>query len=340
MSEQQAVGPTTGMSGQSARLAPHPGSPILSVVIINYNGARFLPELLESLKEQTFRNFHTRLVDNASSDGSLDLLRNEYPWVEVTALQSNEGFSRAGNRGVAAATAPWVLFLNPDIRLEPGCLEELLKVAGTDPAIAAVACKMRLYSQPERLNGVGGAMNYLGYTWDRGMFEKDRGQYDRCDEVLFASAGAGLFRRSAFLDSGGFDETFFMYHEDVDLCWRLWLLGHRVVTAPGAVVYHHFSASTRQSRGMQWREALGERHNMRALLKNYEWKNLFRAGLGLLRLRQPPRRKLVQLRNFAWNLVRLLGTLRERRRIQRLRRRQDRELEPLIVQSERVPIRL
>ena len=230
--------------------------------------------------------------------------------------------------------------MNPDLKLDPGWLEELVRAAEGDSNIAAVASKLLLYGEARKLNGVGGMMNTLGYTWDRGMFEADRGQYDEPAEVLFASAGAALFRRSTFLEAGGFDERFFMYHEDVDLCWRLWLLGFRVVTAPGAVAFHHFGGSTRDSRGMLWRELMGERHNIRALIKNYQFVNLVRALAGLILLPQPWSRKLGQLRNLLWNLWVLPDTLRERHRISRRRVRNDRDLAHLIVKSKDVPITL
>ncbi len=124
------------------------------------------------------------------------------------------------------------------------------------------------------------------------------------------------------------------------LGWRLWLLGFRIITAPAAVAFHHFGGSTGVERGFGWREVLGERHNIRALLKNYEPRNAIRALLGLLLLPQPPRRKLAQIGNFAWNLLRLPDTLRERWRIQSRRRRSDVQLARLIVDSKDVPIRL
>ncbi len=142
------------------------------------------------------------------------------------------------------------MLLNTDIKAEPGWLAALLGVIGSHPGAAAVSSKMMLYDRPRILNGVGGCMNRLGYTWDRGMFEEDRGQYDRISEILFASAAAALFDRERFLEVGGFDESFFMYHEDVDLCWRLWLRGYEVLSAPDAVVHHHFGATTRQSRSL------------------------------------------------------------------------------------------
>jgi GT2 family glycosyltransferase len=320
--------------------APSITSPQATVVIINYNGRRFLDELLDSLQRQSLREFETLMIDNASSDDSAGYVRNNYPRVKVLAQDANLGFARAGNLGVQAAQAPFVAMLNTDIRLDPRWLEELLAVGRAGAETAAVASKLRLYHKPEVLNGVGGCMNYLGYTWDRGMFEEDKGQYDEPAEVLFASAGAALFRRSAYLQARGFDERFFMYHEDVDLCWRFWILGHRVRTAPQAIAYHHFGASTKQEKSLMWRELMGERNNIRALLKNYEPRNLRRALARLLLLKQPRKRKFGQVWNLAWNLRQLPDTLNQRRRIQRNRRRSDSELEHLIVQSPHVPVSL
>ena len=309
-----------------------------SVAVINYNGRPYLEELLGSLERQTRRPRETLLVDNASRDRSLVYVRREFPRVRVLPQERNLGFSRAANLAAESARGTWLVLLNTDLLLEPDWLEELVAAAGQDPSIAAVSSKLRLYGRPRRLNGVGGCMNRLGYTWDRGMGEEDRGQYDRSREVLFACAGAALFHRSRFLEAGGFDPRFFMYHEDVDLCLRLWLRGFRVVTAPRAIAYHHLSASTREDRGLLWREILGERHNLRTLLKNYQAANLARALWGLLTLRQPVRRKWAQLGNLAWNLRWLPETLRLRRRIQRERRVTDAQLKRLIVQSRHVPI--
>jgi len=322
-----------------ATAAP-PGRPRASAIVINYKGRAFLEELLTSLSAQTLPDFEVIFVDNASGDGSLDVARSLCPGCRIVAHDSNLGFARAANLGASLAASEWLVFLNPDLKLDSGWLENLVRAADSDSRIGAVASKMFLYHEPEKLNGVGGMMNYLGYTWDRGMFESDHGQYDEPADVLFASAGAALFRRSSFLAAGGFDERFFMYHEDVDLCWRLWLLGFRVVTAPQAVAFHHFGGSTKENRGLMWRELMGERNNMRALLKNYQFPNLARALAGLLLLPQPRPRKMAQLRNLLWNLRVLPDTLRQRRRIARLRVRSDRDLAHLIVKSKHVPITL
>lgn len=314
--------------------------PQLSLVIVNYNGKAFLPDLFESLGGQVFTDFEVLFVDNASSDGSARWVRERYAAVRIFENATNLGFSKANNLAVARARGEFVATLNTDIRLDRNWTREIIAPLERDPCVAAAASKMYLASAPAILNGVGGAMNFLGYTWDRGMFEVDRGQYDDPADVLFACAGAAAFRKSAYIAAGGFDEKYFMYHEDVDLCWRLRLLGYRVVTAPAAVVFHHFGGTSQQALGLSRREELGERHNIRTLIKHYEPNNLLKTFWRLLRLRQTPRRKFVLLKNMAWNLFWLPDTLAERRRIQRQRQKSDSEIRHLIVQCDSVPVEL
>jgi GT2 family glycosyltransferase len=312
---------------------------LVSVVIVNYNGRKFLDELLTTLDAQTFRDYETLFIDNASQDGSVSHVAANYGWVRVLPQSSNLGFARACNLGARESQSEYVAFLNADLRLDAHWLAELVSVADHNNVVAAVASKLLLYADRERLNGVGGGMNYLGYTWDRGMLEIDRGQYDCSDAVLFASAGAALFRRHTYLDAGGFDEKFFMYHEDVDLCWRLWLLGFRVVTAPKAVAYHHFGGSTREARSADWRELIGERNNIRALIKNYEAPSAARALRDMALLPLLPRRRTQQWLNFLWNIIQLPDTLVRRRAIQRARVRSDAEIVHLIRQDRNVAIK-
>lgn len=315
-------------------------SSFLTVIIINYNGQKFLSELFDGLDSQGLVDFCILFVDSGSTDNSTEWVRKRSPEARVMELGDNVGFARAANLGVSESSSRYIVLLNPDLRLEPSWLEELAKPAESRQDIAAVASKMLLYDRPHLLNGVGGCMNRLGYTWDRGMFEEDQGQYDTPCETFFASGAAALFRRRVFLHSGGFDERFFMYHEDVDLCWRLWLLGHQVITSPRAVVYHHFGGTTRATKGLVWREILGERNNIRSIIKNYELRNVLRTLKDHLLIRSPARRKFAQCKNFWWNLCYLGDTLSERRRIQSSRIRSDSDLASLIVQSKNVPVRI
>ena len=309
---------------------------LVSVIIVNYNGENDLPACLQSLRLQTLSPAQILLVDNNSTDASCAVARR---FAEVTLIRNREnaGFSRAVNLAAAAATGEILALLNNDVEVTPSFIE-LGAAAMHNPTVAAAAAKILFFDRRNVINGVGGGMNCLGYAWDRGLHEIDGGQYNQPEEVFFASGGACFLRRSVFLELGGFDPRFFMYHEDVDFCWRARLAGWRIITCPDAVVYHKYGTATRRELGWDRREILGERHNLRSLLKNYSLGNALAAWLQILLLPLSGRRKWEQLRNFAVNLAWLPDTLRQRSRVQRQRQVSDDSLKQLILQSHRVPV--
>jgi GT2 family glycosyltransferase len=209
-----------------------------------------------------------------------------------------------------------------------------------DEHVAATSSKLRFLGDQHTLNGVGGGMNYLGFSYDLGMYERDCGQRDDPREVLFPCGAACAIKCSVFEEAGGFDDQFFMYHEDVDLGWRLHLLGYSILTAPRSVVYHRFGGTSRRAASEFFRERLGLRHDLRSLLKNYQWSTLLRVLpeflARLLKLAWATR----SFRFFhclGWNLWHLPSTLRERRIVQRSRRASDRQLAALILPHAHVP---
>lgn len=314
--------------------------PDVSVIVVNFNGLRHLKDCFSSLQAGSFRNFELLFVDNGSSDTSCDYVSRQYPWVKILSMGYNSGFSKANNYAVHRAEGRYLAFLNNDIETDPGWLEHLVAAAEKNKKVSAFASKMRLYDLREILNGVGGCMNRVGYTWDRGMFEPDRGQYDRSEEVFFACAGACLMRREAFEAAGGFDELFFMYHEDVDLCWTLRQMGGDILTVPQAVVYHKFGGTSAETMGTGRREYMGERHNICSLIKHYEAGNLMRAIVSLMNQYRSPQRKWIFLGNLAWNLRRLPAILARRSRIRARKQRRDEDLASLIFPSKYVPLSL
>jgi GT2 family glycosyltransferase/glycosyltransferase involved in cell wall biosynthesis len=215
----------------------------LAVVIPNWNGLKWLRGCLDSIAGQTRPPDQTIVVDNGSTDGSLELLRAEYPWVEVVELGHNTGFAVAANRGIDAAAADAVALVNTDVVLAPDWLERMSRALDSDPQAAAVACKMVDLSDPRRLYDTGDVMRRDGACVQRGRFELDDGRFDEPGEVFGACAGAGLYRRSAVLAVGGFDERFFAYIEDVDLALRLRLAGWRCRYEP-AVARHASEGSS------------------------------------------------------------------------------------------------
>ena len=217
--------------------------PRASVVIPNWNGERLLPACLDSLRAQCETDFETIVVDNASADGSLELLKRAYPEVRVVALPRNLGFTGGVNAGIRAATAPVVVLLNSDVEAAPEWLAGVLAAFASDPAVGMVASKIMLHDHRDVFNSAGDQFGRNGVPQNRGVWEQDEGQYDEREYVFGPCGGAAAYRRSLLLDVGPFDERLFMYLEDVDLAWRAQLLGYRCLYEPSAVVYHRLSAT-------------------------------------------------------------------------------------------------
>lgn len=258
--------------------------PLISVVIPNWNGRRFLPPCLEALRRQTWTRREVLVVDNGSSDGSLEMLRRAYPEVRLLRFPTNRGFSAAVNAGIAAARGDCIALLNNDTEAEPRWLEALHGALGVDPALGFAASQMRCFRQRHLLDGAGDAYTRYGLAFPRGHLRPARGRYDRPDEPFSACAGAALYRRALFEQSGLFDEDFFCYLEDVDLCFRGRWRGFRGVYVPDAIVYHHGAGSS----GRRF-TPFQIRHDVRNML-NVMTKNLPREvllpGLGRIFLYQ------------------------------------------------------
>ncbi len=208
-----------------------------AVVIPNWNGARWLPGCLASLAEQTLPPSETIVVDNGSTDGSLELLQESHPEVRVIELGRNTGFAFAANRGIEAARAGTLALVNTDVTLEPDWLERMSGALEADPRAASAASKMLDLSRPSLIYDAGDILRRDGACEQRERFRPAAGRCDERGEVFAACAGAALYRRDAVLSVGGFDERFFAYLEDVDLGLRLRLAGFTCAYEP-AVAYH------------------------------------------------------------------------------------------------------
>ncbi len=217
----------------------------VSVIIPNYNGRRFLAVCLDALRRQTYDHALTEiiLVDDASSDDSVAFVRQHYPEVIVVQMPRNSGLAAACNAGARVASGELLVMLNNDTEVEAGWLEALVACAVAHPQAGAIASKMLLFDRRDTLHNAGDVMAVDGIPRNRGVWERDTGQYD-ADPVIFGGCGGGVaYWRAAWEQAGGFDERLFMYLEDVDLAWRLQLLGWRAVFAPAARLYHHLSAT-------------------------------------------------------------------------------------------------
>jgi GT2 family glycosyltransferase len=217
--------------------------PLLSIIIPHYNAKAFLGPCLEALERQSYSCLEVILVDNGSSDGSVELTRHSYPKVKIVELGQNLGLTGAINRGVAQASGEIVVALNNDTEVAPGWAQALVDALQAYPDAGIVASKMLLFNQRDKLHSAGDGFGTDGIPINRGVWQQDTGQYDSDCYIFGGCGGAVAYRRDMLVDIGLFDEELFMYLEDVDLNWRAQLAGYRAVFAPRAVVYHHLSAS-------------------------------------------------------------------------------------------------
>jgi len=239
----------------------------ISVIIPNFNGANFLHGCLSSLENQTFRNFEVIVVDNGSRDSSVTLIKNNYPWVRLIELSENTGFAKACNTGIKASQGEYVAILNNDTEVMPGWLEELYKAIEADKEAGMAASKILLNMESREIDSVGMLIYPDGIGRQKGRGEIDRKQFDSDKETLFAHGCAAMYRMDMLKEIGLFDEDFFAYAEDTDLGLRGRFAGWKAVTAPKAVVYHKYSATTGKYSSLK--AMLIERNRIMAAVKNF-----------------------------------------------------------------------
>lgn len=213
------------------------------VLIPNWNGAHLLPDCLDALQRQTWTDFQAWVLDNGSTDGSLDLVRERYPEVVACDLGFNGFFAGAVNDGIRRTDSELVILLNNDTEADPHWLEELVGALDASPWASMAASKLLLFDRREVIHSAGDYFSVDGVPGNRGVWTEDDGRFDDDTVIFGACGGAAVYRRTLFDDIGLFDEDFVAYCEDVDLNFRAQLRGHRCVFAPRAVVYHRLSAT-------------------------------------------------------------------------------------------------
>jgi GT2 family glycosyltransferase len=223
-----------------------PTSPSVSVIILSWNSAEHLPHCLASLSIQTFQHFEVIIVDNGSSDPGLEALEQKYPTLDLhlERLGSNRGFAVANNIGAGLARGRWLALLNADAFPKPDWLEKLLEAASKHPEFSFFSSRQLQFAHPDILDGAGDEYHISGLAWRRFYNHPAQNYGLKEEEVFSACAAAAIYNRDDFLRVGGFDESYFAYFEDVDLSFRLRLVGGRCLYVPGAEVCHVGSASS------------------------------------------------------------------------------------------------
>jgi len=220
-------------------------TPLVSIIIVNWNGIVHLPDCLDSLAAQTFRDFEVVLVDNGSRDDSVSFVRAHYSWVSVVPLPENVGFASGNNRGLEHASGKYIVTLNNDTRAEIDWLDNLVKAADADPTAGMIGCRICSFSNPDTIDSIG--MGICPDGMSRGMFRNKHWStvsLPEVMEVLFPSACAALYKREMIEEIGFFDDDFFAYAEDSDLGLRGRVSGWGAILATQAVVYHKYSQTS------------------------------------------------------------------------------------------------
>jgi GT2 family glycosyltransferase len=246
--------------------------PTVSVIVLNYNGLQYMEDCFGSLSQLDYPVERVELVlaDNASNDGSVEYVRERFPHVRIIQFDRNYGFCTGNNRAAAQSQSEFVAFLNSDMRVEPRWLAGLVEALDqeNEPDVICSASKA-LNWNGESIDFAGILLSFLGHGRADGYCDPDTTAYDHLRYILAPFGGAMLIDRQVFLEAGGFDEDFFMYFDDIDLGWRLWILGYKVVFAPQSVCYHvHFGSSSKQPHAKI--HYLYERNALYTIIKNYE----------------------------------------------------------------------
>lgn len=240
----------------------------VTVVIPNYNGIRFLEECLDSLYHQDPGTpaYRVCVVDNGSSDGSLELLQTKFPQVHVEALLQNTGFCRAVNLGIRLSNTPYVILLNNDTKVKPGFIKSLCNSIEQREDAFSVSAKMLMWDNTELLDDAGDRYCVLGWAYGRGK-GKAADRYNSSCRIFSACGGAAIYRKAIFEEIGYFDEAHFAYLEDLDIGYRAQIFGYRNYYEPSAEVIHYGSASS-GSRYNEFKTVLSAENNIYVVGKN------------------------------------------------------------------------
>jgi len=209
----------------------------LAIVVLNYNGNKFVDLLYSTINQQSYNKFDLIILDNASTDNSLDTIKKIVKNGKIIEFKRNIGYAGAFNYAASHLHYDYLLFLNNDLSLDKNCVEELMKLNKKYPCCIIINSKIMCWENRNIIDSAGGKLTYVGGAYLIGNGETD---IQRINKIIGTAHGASmLVNRNLFLKIGGFDPDFFMYHEEVDLCWRSWLYNYPIIYASSSIVYHY-----------------------------------------------------------------------------------------------------
>ncbi|RLE64456.1 MAG: hypothetical protein DRN53_00870 [Thermoprotei archaeon] len=260
-------------------------APLVSVVIVNYNDEEHIVKCLNSVFKSQYPLFEVIFIDNGSTDQSVKLIQKLYKdklndcSLRVFLNKINLGPAKARNIAAKHAKGKYLAFLDSDTEVDPLWLYEAIKIMESDSSIGAVQCKLLLMYDKKRYDYAGDYLTPFGFLVQRvSTGQLDYGSLDKIEEIFGAKSAGMIVKANVFFQVGMFDEDYFIYCEDTDLCWRIWLSGYRVVFVPSSIVYHDFRLNTRSklSRPKNLDKYHGAKNYISSLIKNLETTNLIR----------------------------------------------------------------
>lgn len=219
--------------------------PSVAIVILNFNGKKHLENFLPSVLASTYSPIKIVMADNASTDDSVEFVKNSFPTVEIIVNDKNEGFAGGYNWALKQVVADYYVLLNSDVSVTPGWIEPIIQLMESDNQIGACQPKLLSYFNPhlfEYAGAAGGWIDSLGYPFSRGrvfdVCEADAAQYNTTQRIFWASGAAMFVRSAVYHEMGGLDASFFAHQEEIELCWRMQLKGYSIMACPASIVYH------------------------------------------------------------------------------------------------------
>lgn len=315
--------------------------PEVAIIVLNHNGIQFLETCFNSLLRTTYPAIELWMYDNCSTEEDVNFVKSKYPCVKVIESKINGGYSLAYNEAIKQVNTKYAVLLNNDVEVEPDWIDHLVAAAQADDSIAALQPKLISLTnrkQFEYAGSSGGEMDKYGYPFLRGRvfftIENDTGQYEDVKEIFWASGAALFVKTSSFIECGGLDETFVHHMEEIDLCWRLLLLGYKIKVIPKSVVAHYGGGTIKSDsyKKMHW----NHRNSVFMLMKNLGQKKLIktlfiRVILDLITalvflVSFKPRRSRAIFNAYIWIFSNLTIIKKKRREVQLIRRVDDKKV--------------
>lgn len=321
----------------------------LSVVIVNYDGKEYVDKCVESIFSSSAVDFEIIVVDNGSTDGSVEYLKNKYVnrsgELKIVELDKNYGPARARNEGMKIALGKYVSFLDNDTQVHPNWSVMAIEEFEKSDKIGIIQCKLLLSKERERLDYVGEYIGGNGFLVQRAQAgEIDSGQYDQKVEILAAKSAGMFMRRAVFEKIGGFDEDYFIYVEETDLGWRSWLAGYKAIFVPDSIVYHEFGTSALvlgRSKNNYNTKFHGTKNYILTIFKNLSLLRIFSIlpvhiflwnGLAWFSLLRGDRDAFIWIyKGIFWNISNFSKNLKKRRLVQLDRKISDSKLFKIVM---------